>query len=143
MKRFNAVKPCEGNIIGRPTALHGEGDLIIARLSPQGYHEVGRTPLIKPTSTPGNRRELGAVGRQLPVRIALLAQRLGIGVAGQDDAPAAGRSRPAKHLAMMRREVGRLSVVGGEVIKVGHSMLYVPLIISTNRMTKFLLAFFG
>ena len=37
------------------------GELIIAKLSPQGYHEISRTPLIKPTSNPGNRRELGAV----------------------------------------------------------------------------------
>jgi outer membrane protein assembly factor BamB len=37
------------------------GELIIARLSPQGYEEVSRTPLIKPTTNPGNRRELGAV----------------------------------------------------------------------------------
>jgi outer membrane protein assembly factor BamB len=37
------------------------GELIIARLSPKGYEEVSRTALIKPTSNPGNRRELGAV----------------------------------------------------------------------------------
>lgn len=37
------------------------GDLIIAKLSPKGYEEVSRTALIKPTSNPGNRRELGAV----------------------------------------------------------------------------------
>ena len=37
------------------------GELIIAKLSPQGYQEIGRTQLIKPTSQPGNRRELGAV----------------------------------------------------------------------------------
>ncbi len=34
------------------------GDLIIARLSPDGYDEVSRTSLVKPTSRPGNRREL-------------------------------------------------------------------------------------
>ena len=34
------------------------GELIIARLSPEGYDEVGRTELIAPTSPPGNRREL-------------------------------------------------------------------------------------
>ena len=34
------------------------GELIIARLSPEGYEEVGRTSLITPTSAPGNRREL-------------------------------------------------------------------------------------
>ncbi len=42
------------------------GDLIIATLSPQGYRELGRTPLIKPTSRPGNRRELGAVNWSHP-----------------------------------------------------------------------------
>ena len=34
------------------------GELIIARLSPEGYEEVSRTHLITPTSPPGNRREL-------------------------------------------------------------------------------------
>ena len=34
------------------------GELIIARLSPEGYDEVSRTKLIAPTSPPGNRREL-------------------------------------------------------------------------------------
>lgn len=34
------------------------GELIIARLSPKGYEEISRTALIKPTSNPGNRREL-------------------------------------------------------------------------------------
>ena len=34
------------------------GELIIARLSPEGYDEVSRTQLIAPTSPPGNRREL-------------------------------------------------------------------------------------
>jgi outer membrane protein assembly factor BamB len=37
------------------------GELILARLSPSGYTEIDRTALIKPTSNPGNRRELGAV----------------------------------------------------------------------------------
>ena len=37
------------------------GELIIARLSPEGYHEISRTALIKPTAKPGNRREAGAV----------------------------------------------------------------------------------
>lgn len=37
------------------------GDLVVAKLSPRGYQEIGRTPLIKPTSNPGNRRERGAV----------------------------------------------------------------------------------
>jgi hypothetical protein len=32
------------------------GELIIAKLSPQGYQEISRTALIKPTSNSGNRR---------------------------------------------------------------------------------------
>ncbi len=42
------------------------GELIIAKLSPQGYQEISRTPLIKPTTNPGNRRELGAVNGSHP-----------------------------------------------------------------------------
>jgi len=42
------------------------GELIIATLSPQGYREVSRTHLIKPTSNSGNRRELGAVNWSHP-----------------------------------------------------------------------------
>ena len=42
------------------------GDLIIARLSPDGYHEISRTHLITPTSRPGNRRELKAVNWSHP-----------------------------------------------------------------------------
>jgi outer membrane protein assembly factor BamB len=34
------------------------GELILARLAPDGYHEISRTNLIKPTTPPGNRREL-------------------------------------------------------------------------------------
>jgi len=37
------------------------GELIIAKLSEKGYQEISRTQLIKPTSNPGNRRELGVV----------------------------------------------------------------------------------
>jgi outer membrane protein assembly factor BamB len=37
------------------------GELIIAKLSPRGYEEISRTALIRPTTNPGNRRELGAV----------------------------------------------------------------------------------
>lgn len=37
------------------------GELIIARLSPQGYDELSRTRLIEPTSPAGPRRELKAV----------------------------------------------------------------------------------
>jgi outer membrane protein assembly factor BamB len=42
------------------------GELIIAKLSPQGYQEISRTQLIKPTSNSGNRRELGAVNWSHP-----------------------------------------------------------------------------
>ncbi len=42
------------------------GELIIARLSRGGYQELSRTALIKPTSKPGNRRELGAVNWSHP-----------------------------------------------------------------------------
>jgi outer membrane protein assembly factor BamB len=42
------------------------GELIIAKLSPQGYQEISRTPRIKPTTNPGNRRELGAVNWSHP-----------------------------------------------------------------------------
>ena len=37
------------------------GELLIARLTPEGYEEVSRTQLIKPTSPPGVRRQLGQV----------------------------------------------------------------------------------
>ena len=37
------------------------GELILAKLSPAGYTEIGRTKVIEPTSSPGGRRELGAV----------------------------------------------------------------------------------
>jgi outer membrane protein assembly factor BamB len=37
------------------------GELIIANLSAKGYQEISRTQLIKPTTNPGNRRELGVV----------------------------------------------------------------------------------
>ena len=37
------------------------GELIIARLSPDGYRQIDRTPLIKPTTQSGNRRQAGAV----------------------------------------------------------------------------------
>lgn len=42
------------------------GELIIAKLTPQGYEELSRTQLIKPTSIPGNRREMGAVNWSHP-----------------------------------------------------------------------------
>jgi outer membrane protein assembly factor BamB len=34
------------------------GELIIAKLTPTGFQEISRTQLIKPTSPPGNRRQL-------------------------------------------------------------------------------------
>ena len=37
------------------------GDLIIARLSPDGYQEISRTTIIKPTTPVGRPRDLGAV----------------------------------------------------------------------------------
>ncbi len=51
---------------GRYFINNDRGELIIARLSPQNYQEISRTPLIKPTSNPGNRRELGAVNWSHP-----------------------------------------------------------------------------
>jgi outer membrane protein assembly factor BamB len=42
------------------------GDLIIAKLSPEGYEEISRTTLIAPTSRPGNRRELTYVNWSHP-----------------------------------------------------------------------------
>jgi outer membrane protein assembly factor BamB len=34
------------------------GNLVIVKPQPDGYHEISRTPLIKPTTNPNNRREL-------------------------------------------------------------------------------------
>jgi outer membrane protein assembly factor BamB len=42
------------------------GELVMARLTPQGFREISRTPLIKPTSPPGNRRELTYVNWSHP-----------------------------------------------------------------------------
>ena len=42
------------------------GELIIAKLSPQGYEEISRTHLITPTSDPGNRRQLKTVNFSHP-----------------------------------------------------------------------------
>ena len=43
------------------------GDLIIARLTPEGYHEISRTHLIKPTTeNSGTRRELKGVNWSHP-----------------------------------------------------------------------------
>jgi outer membrane protein assembly factor BamB len=37
------------------------GELIMARLAADGYHEISRSALIKPTSRASNRREVGAI----------------------------------------------------------------------------------
>lgn len=37
------------------------GELVIAKLTPEGYQEIDRTQLVKPTSPPGVRRQLGQV----------------------------------------------------------------------------------
>jgi outer membrane protein assembly factor BamB len=42
------------------------GELIIAELSPTGYHEISRTELIKPTTPAGDKRELTGVNWILP-----------------------------------------------------------------------------
>lgn len=42
------------------------GELILARLRPEGYQEISRTKLIEPTSNSGNRREAGAVSWSHP-----------------------------------------------------------------------------
>lgn len=42
------------------------GELIIAKLSPRGFEELSRTSFMKPTTEPGNRRELGAVNWSHP-----------------------------------------------------------------------------
>ena len=51
---------------GRYFINNDRGELIIAKLSPKGYQEISRTQLIKPTSSPGNRRELSAVNWSHP-----------------------------------------------------------------------------
>lgn len=45
----------------RVLILNDRGELVMARLSPAGYAEIGRTKVIAPTSSPGGRRQLGAV----------------------------------------------------------------------------------
>jgi outer membrane protein assembly factor BamB len=51
---------------GRVFIFNDRGELIIARLSPSGYSEISRVKVIKPTSPPGGRRELGAVNWSHP-----------------------------------------------------------------------------
>jgi len=43
-----------------------QGDLVIAKFSPQGYREIDRTKLIDPTSPASRRRKLGAVNWSHP-----------------------------------------------------------------------------
>ena len=38
--------------------LNDRGELVIAKLKPEGYEEISRTTVIKPTTEPGNRRQL-------------------------------------------------------------------------------------
>jgi outer membrane protein assembly factor BamB len=42
------------------------GELILARLTPAGYQEISRTPLLMPTTNPRGRRKLGAVNWSSP-----------------------------------------------------------------------------
>jgi outer membrane protein assembly factor BamB len=42
------------------------GELILARLTPAGYQEISRTPLLKPTTNPRVRRTLGGVNWMAP-----------------------------------------------------------------------------
>ena len=46
---------------GRVWIFNDRGELVLARLSANGYQELGRKKVIEPTSPPGARRELGAV----------------------------------------------------------------------------------
>ena len=46
---------------GRHFINNDRGELIIADLEPDGWHEISRTPLITPDNKRGGRRELGAV----------------------------------------------------------------------------------
>ncbi len=50
----------------RVFANNDRGELVILKLSPDGYQEVSRTELIKPTTTPTSRRALGALNWSEP-----------------------------------------------------------------------------
>jgi outer membrane protein assembly factor BamB len=52
----------QGNVL----IYNDRGELILARLNPSGYTELGRAKVIEPTSPPGGRRELGAVNWSHP-----------------------------------------------------------------------------
>jgi outer membrane protein assembly factor BamB len=51
---------------GRYFINNDHGELIIAKLKPEGYEEISRTQLIKPTSNPGNRRQVPAINWSQP-----------------------------------------------------------------------------
>jgi outer membrane protein assembly factor BamB len=51
---------------GRLFINNDRGELIIVQPSPDGYREISRTNLLKPTSSSGNRRELGSVNWSHP-----------------------------------------------------------------------------
>ncbi len=50
----------------RVVITNDRGEIILARLTPAGYQEISRTPLIKPTTDPRGRRKLGAVNWMHP-----------------------------------------------------------------------------
>ena len=50
----------------RTLIFNDRGELILARLAPDGYHELSRVKLIRPTSPAGARRQLGAVAWSHP-----------------------------------------------------------------------------
>ena len=55
------VRWASGSIVRNGDRLfikNDRGELIIVKPAPDGYHEMSRTTLLKPTSPPGNRREL-------------------------------------------------------------------------------------
>jgi len=45
----------------RVFVLNDRGELILAKLAPSSYLEIGRTKVMQPTSPPSSRRALGAV----------------------------------------------------------------------------------
>jgi hypothetical protein len=50
----------------RVFANNDRGELVIFKPSPDGYQEISRTELIKPTTTPTSRRALGAINWSEP-----------------------------------------------------------------------------
>ena len=59
LERCDCLRGLAGGDVVR--IFNDRGELILAKLSPDGYSELGRTKAIEPTSAPGGRRELGAV----------------------------------------------------------------------------------